>query len=384
MDVLDGIRAVCVLLIGWYHIWQQSWISPCFTVFGHVVSLDFLLRAGYLFVDCMLLLSALVLYLPHARGEKGKLWTFYKKRLIRIVPSYLLCVIPQFIVYAAQGRYSSFGFALKDILTHLTFTQNLFYDTAHLSPINGALWTVAVEMQFYLIFPLLARCFEKNSLLTWLGMTLTALAFRYCAAQSGDSTMYFNQMPAFLDVFANGFLTAEIYVRLRRRLGNEKWETGIRLFFTFVGVLCIGLMVTQIREQAWSNGQEGIRLGQMSRRWPLSALFSCVCLCAAGSLTGVRLVLGGGAARFLAGISYNFYIWHQWLAVKIKEWGIVPSLNEEPWVAGEYAWQVPYTVVCFLGALLMASAVTFLIEKPAARLLSGGKKGRKAMNLLQN
>ena len=32
IDVLDGIRVLIILIVGWFHIWQQSWYSPSFTV----------------------------------------------------------------------------------------------------------------------------------------------------------------------------------------------------------------------------------------------------------------------------------------------------------------------------------------------------------------
>ena len=64
LDALDGVRVLCILLVGWFHIWQQSWLAPQFEVLGEFVSLDFLLRSGYIWVDGLLLLSGFLLYLP--------------------------------------------------------------------------------------------------------------------------------------------------------------------------------------------------------------------------------------------------------------------------------------------------------------------------------
>lgn len=87
IDVLDGIRALCVLLVGWFHIWQQGWLSPLLRIGNRMISLDFLLRSGYLWVDGMLLLSGFLLYLPYAQGSKSpSVLSFYKRRLIRILP----------------------------------------------------------------------------------------------------------------------------------------------------------------------------------------------------------------------------------------------------------------------------------------------------------
>ena len=46
IDTLDGIRVLIILIVGWFHIWQQGWYSPSFTIGGEYISLDFLLPAG--------------------------------------------------------------------------------------------------------------------------------------------------------------------------------------------------------------------------------------------------------------------------------------------------------------------------------------------------
>jgi peptidoglycan/LPS O-acetylase OafA/YrhL len=75
IDVLDGIRALAVLGVLWFHFWQQNWISPYFKLpfltslgLSASVSLDFLPRAGFLFVDLLLFLSAFCLFLPYVRA----------------------------------------------------------------------------------------------------------------------------------------------------------------------------------------------------------------------------------------------------------------------------------------------------------------------------
>ena len=82
----------------------------------------------------------------------------------------------------------------------------------------------------------------------------------------------------------------------------------------------------------------------------------------------MRRVLSNRFVRFLSGISFNFYIWHQWLAVKLKEWRIPPYLAEaNPNQAGEMPWQLHYTLLCFAAAIALAALITYLVEKPAAR-----------------
>lgn len=370
LDVLDGFRALFVLLIGWYHIWQQGWLTPVLPIGTDRISLDFLLRSGYIWVDGLMLLSGFLLYLPYTgKGTPPSALTFYKRRLIRILPSYLLCILPLFILALVQGSYLSAGDAIRDLVSHLTFTHTLFPFSYQQTPLNGALWTLGVEMQFYLLFPLIAFCYKKKPLITGGVMVAIAFAYRHLISGLADNSLYINQLPAFLDVYALGFFTASLFAEMQKRLGKEGADGKIKLFFTGIFVLCICLIVPLLKTQAGQSGYENIRLGQLNSRFPLTALLACAMIAAAFSLAPLRFLLGNRLMGFLSSVSLQFYIWHQWLAVKLKEWDFIPHQSPSPWMAGEYAWQLKYTLLCFLAALLIASLITFLYEKPITRKL---------------
>ena len=72
--------------------------------------------------------------------------------------------------------------------------------------------------------------------------------------------------------------------------------------------------------------------------------------------------------RFLSAISFNFYIWHQYLAVKLRQWRIPPSASLEPNFDGEMPWQWQYTLLAFLLSLAVAVLITYAFERPIARL----------------
>ena len=92
-------------------------------------------------------------------------------------------------------------------------------------------------------------------------------------------------------------------------------------------------------------------------------------VCAACSLPALRFLLGNPVMRFLSSISFQFYIYHQLFAVQLKKWGFPPSSVENPWQAGDYRWQVNYTICCFAGAILLAALITYLFELPIVRRL---------------
>lgn len=371
IDTLDGLRVLIILIVGWFHIWQQSWFSPYFSVGETYVSLDFLLRSGYMWVDGMLLLSGFLLYLPYTRsGSKlpGAV-PFYKRRLVRILPSYLLCVAFFFAGACFEGRYGSVLDAVKDLAAHLTFTHTFFYFSYLGSPINGVLWTLAVEVQFYLLFPLLARCFKKKPVITYIVMAAAAFGYRYyVGATKPDTSMWFNQLPAFLDVYANGFVAASVFAALRKALG-ERMDSKVKIFFTALTVVCVCLLMEIARAQAGSVGYDAIRQGQMDRRFSFTAVLACLMICSAFSCTALRFLLGNRVMRYLAAISFQFYMYHQWIAVKLKELKFIPSASETPWSASDHVWQVSFTVLSFVLAIILSTLITYLFEKPVARAL---------------
>ncbi len=380
LPALDGARALFVLLIGAYHIWQQSWLTPVFSVGGTRVSLDPLLRSGYIWVDAVLLLSGFLLYLPCAEAaESGRrlprVWLFYKKRLLRIVPSYDLCLLIMLVFVALpQGNYRAADGTLntwhmgRDLLAHATFTHTLFEFSYTYTPLNGVLWTLGVEMQFYLVFPLIARLFSKKPAWVYAAMVLAAYGYRSWVAMLPNTAMYFNQLPAQLGVYANGMAAAGIYTALKRRMKEDQWTRALFTAVTAVSLFAIWMLV---RMQAGENGYENIRMGQLNRRYMMSLLTALFLL---GILYGarlLRLLLGNRVTRVLSEMSFQFYMWHQVFAVQLKKWGVPASISDTPWMDGERSWQYLYTFLCFGGALAISALVTYAFERPLARLGKG-------------
>lgn len=380
VDTCDGLRAMAILLVGWFHIWQQSWLYPGLTVFGRSISLDPLVRSGYIWVDMMILISGFCLYLPWARlrrthGTRPAALEFYARRFVRIHPSYLLTIAVMFAVALATHAYADAGHMARDLLSHLTYTHTFFYDAYYATNLGGALWTLAVEMQFYLIFPLLARAFLRVPLTTFAAMTGIALAFRgFVGANIEDMSMYFNQLPAYLDTFALGMAAAEIHVAFAKRRPNAL----SRIACTLCSVAMLVLLWQVVRRQASSPSVEGIRLGQMSNRLSMGMLGGALLVFSANAGLVLRRILGNPVTRFLSSVSMQFYIWHQTLAVWILQARLVPSAYENPNYDGDLLWQQRYTLVCFAAAIALAALLTYGFERPVARRLGALARRRRA------
>ena len=369
LDVLDGVRVLLSFIVGWYHIWQQSWLMPIGFVGPFFVNIDFIPRSGYSAVDGLIFLSGLLMFLPYAaNGGAPKPLAYYKRRLIRIAPAYVLAVLVSFFVDALPAhRYATVWEAVRDLLAHFTFTHTLFPFSYTGSPLNGVLWTLAVEMQAYLLFPWLCRIYQKRPALTGAAMLAVAFGYRHYVSGLSDTALLINQLPAFLDIYLLGFVSAKAIVLLRRRMQGESGAE--KLFFTVAMGLAVWLYVTLMQGQAAENGIENIRLGQMSRRFMLGVSLTVFSVSACFSLPAVRFLLGNRLMRLLSVLSYEFYIWHQNLAVHLKEWKLIPSASETPWYDGEAAWQWPYTLCCFLLPLIVAVVLTYGYERPVKRAL---------------
>lgn len=387
IGVLYGFRALMVLLVCNYHIWQQGWLSQSFWLFGTAIDLDWLTRSSYVFVDGMLLLSGFLLFLPYARQRAlgvpvPTAGRFYFNRLARIVPSYLAAVLLTLACIALpQGAYRDAAALNKDVLTHLTFTFTFWRETYLQTPLNGALWTVAVEMQLYLVFPLLARAAQKKPALTLSLMTLAGWLYRLIVYfRVPDTAMFINQAPAFLDVYALGMLGALGFAELEKLLSAESahgalrrvWAGGMAALFA----LSVWAVCELVRAQTTAGviSHEELRLSQLRLRFPLTVALLTAMLTASQMPRCLQKLLDNRLTRFLSAISFNLYIWHQVLAVQLK--GLFPDTlhTDKPL-------QQAFTLLAFSVALVAAMAATFGVEQPASHLLNQWRVKRERKRL---
>lgn len=359
----DILRILCIFTVAWFHIWQQSWLDPSFRIGGHYVDLQRIVRRGYMLVDLTLLLTGFLLYRPLVRsgGRIADIRGFYYRRLCRILPCYLLAVLVAAMFALARGRTVGSAPLWRDFLTHLTFTYTFSMDTYYWTSLNAALWTVAVEMQFYLIFPLLARAFGKRPVLTFVSLTAAALVSRaLTAACAKELSLWVNQLPCMLDLYVLGMLAAHLLEK--RGSAPRRW-----IFFPLSLLALFGIFAVLWRQNA--AGDAEIKAAQLLWRLPLGLCGAAFLYFAGRAPESLDRVFGNRLVRLLSAVSYNFYIWHQYLAVKLKEFHIPAYDSEFPQMSEGHAWQMKYTLLCFAAAFALAAALTYFVEKPAARAL---------------
>ena len=163
VDTLDGFRAVATFLVLIFHYWQQSWVSMVVRVGPVEVDFTPIVSIGSLGVELLFALSGFCLYYPFALHPQRRLHAgnYAYKRMVRILPTYFLCVIVCSVYQV--GRLDP-ALLREQFIGNMTLTQmstpSLAYN--HLNPV---LWSIAIEAQFYLLFPLLLPLFRKKALL---------------------------------------------------------------------------------------------------------------------------------------------------------------------------------------------------------------------------
>lgn len=378
----DGFRALAMLGVMWFHIWQQSWLSPRFSLLGVTFDFTHIVRAGYLFVDVFLLLSGFLMFLPYAKSafegsELPSIKEFYKKRAVRILPPYYLCILILFATAYINGEYYTKGEMIRDLFSHLTLTHVFFTDTYLFTHLNVPLWTIAIEAQFYLIFPFVARAFKKFPIATYLFMVAVSHYFRFSiVAPMEDTQMYLNQLPAMLDVYANGMLASYAYVYLAK---NIKPNKALSLLCSLAFVYILFQIHSLFEGQTYEDGYTRIRLGQMERRFPMSFLMSMLLLVSPFSLKPIVFLFSNRVMRFLSAISFEAYIWHTVIALKLKKWRIPAyAALENPQMNNEPQWQWKYTLLCFALAIIVGAILTYAFEKPLQKRVLRPKRLKEA------
>jgi peptidoglycan/LPS O-acetylase OafA/YrhL len=307
-------------------------------------------------------------------GDKApRAFTFYKRRAARILPSYYVSIFIVLFCFALPlSEYASGTAFWKDFIPHLFFVHNFFPEAHIYTKLNGALWTVAIEMQFYLLFPLLARCFQKKPVLTYAGMVAVGLISSDWISAHYDTlnqSMYVNHTLTFFSVFANGMLGAWAYVSINKERVRTKAEETFFLLLA-IGGMGIFKVMCEHRSRYVSDTR-----WQVDYRFLLSLLFLLILFSVIMSETYFQWVLGNRFMKFLAGLSFNLYICHQYISVKLKHFRI-PHWEGDipPNQLGDKPWMWKYLILCIVVSFAVAVFMTYVVEKPLAKLILKERK----------
>ena len=126
---------------------------------------------GWMGVDLFFVLSGYLigsqLLKPYRTGERPRLWEFYRRRLYRILPAYLVVLALYSLVPAWKEQDG-----MSPLWQFLTFTENLFVDYAKNEAFSHV-WSLCVEEHFYLLLPILVLWLSRKPAL-WKTASLIA------------------------------------------------------------------------------------------------------------------------------------------------------------------------------------------------------------------
>jgi peptidoglycan/LPS O-acetylase OafA/YrhL len=160
---LDLIRAIAISWVLLYHA----------SILWHVPGDSWLIRFGWMGVDLFFALSGFLiggqLLRPWARGAAPSYSHFMVRRVLRTVPAYLVILAIYFLVPWLRD-----GIEMKPLWQFLTFTQNLAGDLTPSMTFSPA-WSLCVEEQFYLAFPLVVAVLAIRPSTTVITATILAV-----------------------------------------------------------------------------------------------------------------------------------------------------------------------------------------------------------------
>lgn len=311
LAVINGLRGCAILAVIYHHLFHL-FLTPlggrAVEVGPLSVSKHSLFSNGWLGVNLFFILSGFVLMLPYAlvqrsMSEPGSVRHYYARRAARLLPLYYFALTASVFFLGRQDFLSSMF--LRDLVRMVTFSF-VFNPVTFFPKFNPVLWSLAVEVWFSLLFPLLVLLWRRIGALP---VTIAALAFClavriHATGMSGGVLLHYvkDGIGGRLDDFVIGMLLAHVFVRYRLQ------SRGLSL-----GAIGAGFVLLNLSAVLWDNVQ--LRLLDPVYGAGLNNLtqlaFGLIILGLLGApLTGLRRLFTSTPLQLAGAMSYSLYIWH--------------------------------------------------------------------------
>ena len=297
---IDGLRALAVVPVILFHAGFPSFD-------GGFVGVDiFFVISGYLITSLIII---------ELKEEKFSLIKFYERRARRILPALffvLLICLPFAFLLLLPTDLNKFA---KSLIAVPTFTSNiLFWRWSGYFDIDSELkplihtWSLAVEEQFYLFFPILILLIwnkRKNSILFFILLALTILSFTLGQYFSIDRPFFaFYLLPTRAwELFIGSLLAIHCSRNARLKFGKAMME-----ILSLLGLFGIGFSVAFFSKNTPTPSFFTLIPTLSTALLIYSANQSTI----VGKLLSTRPLVGIGL------LSYSAYLWHQPLLAFLK------------------------------------------------------------------
>lgn len=302
MPALDGLRALAVLAVLFYHA-DFPWA-----------------RAGFLGVDLFFVISGYLitalLLNESRRAGTISLLRFWKRRALRLLPNLMvvLAAVAAIAPLAAPDQNSRLRGDIGAALTYVSNWRLVLQDQSYFEaigrpPILQHLWSLAVEEQFYLLWPLLLafglrKGRKPQKLIKWIviaaGASAIAMAMMY--SPDGDHSRIYFGTDTRIATILFGAALAFIW-RPGQKAVKAKWYVGT--FKDVVGAAALVALAACVT--LFNEFDSFLYQGGFVMVAALGAI-SVAVTTRPGPVLGWSL--GNGLMRWLGKRSYAIYLWH--------------------------------------------------------------------------
>jgi peptidoglycan/LPS O-acetylase OafA/YrhL len=317
ITAIDGLRALAMLMVYTYHVWQFSG-SPALHAWMHSLSIGAVIGQFSAGVDLFMVLSGFCLFYPIAKTPGATLdsWSanaYFKRRIRRIVPPYYAAIgyatiLPLFlvIVWRILGQPAKWQTPpdLWQYLTHAFFIHTLFLGTW--DGIQGVFWSLGLEAQFYLVFPLVVFGYRRFGIRVAWAMIALSVLYRVgvsALVHNSDWHVSFLFSITFLGrwmQFAAGMLAARTVVG---RVTDRRLISSTAATFLFLAAVTIYTVAVLDPVQ---------RVGILPLRdLLLAAAFAIAIVTLCAGRTPIRAAFECRPVAWLGLISYSVFLIHQ-------------------------------------------------------------------------
>lgn len=337
---LDGLRAISILLVVVSHVSINIFhdYSASFTRSLSIIQVLFLL--GHLGVTVFFVISGFLITTLLLKEENISLRKFYFRRTLRIFPPYYFYLF----VILILGLAGSITISWQNTIAAFTYTRNyIFNEAAPDAWFLAHTWSLCVEEQFYLIFPVTLALLGRR----W-GFSVVALVFFLCPVlrlayviADPSTPVEFGRFETVADALAIGCLLAYWRGWLHSR------DMYKRLISSNLPLICplIALSITWLGHFPKYYSKPLYVLVLLSIQVISIALF--LDWAVTNPRRNVGKFLNYRPIAFIGLISYSIYLWQQ------------PFLNPEL--------SLPLIVKLLLVAVLSLFSF-YAVERPALRL----------------
>lgn len=364
MPVLDGLRAFAVLSVLWHNtVWSGRWEAT--DIFSRWLKVA--INGGWVGVQLFFVLSGFLItgILLDEKGAPHQIRNFYARRVLRIFPLYYATLCLLFFIFPALGWFlSALGGATDGQIWYWAFLANWSIPTIGGPGKVSHFWSLAVEEQFYLVWPFVVMGFSRRNLARFcFALIASALAIR-AAMIAYD--IEFAQWRAYeftfvrWDALACGALLA-IAVR------SAELHEALRRFAKPVFAATLIYVLVAIAD---FHGYGAVEKGLGALNQTMAAiLFSTLIYFAitqAKTLSIGQQLLSSAPLRNIGKYSYAIYVFHYPVALVVQGWW-TKTLSQHT-SAFSTSGMMARVLLVFVISYTLALCSWYLIEQPCLRL----------------